>query len=484
MASQNARLRDNFPIPPELRNHIYSYLLDAKYTRVDRSRVGDRAYKFHTQILGVNRQIHDEAEEYLYKKNVFIVVSHQFSEDNFKTMISAAPCVAELHGVEFKHRLLDVHLSDLPYGHPRQFKIPKSTWLFLSTDLEDYSLFASLFLSDRFRRAPLLILRSGGELVDRFHDSQGRQRSLDHLRLEFYKHRYRKVTCELQGSLLASLRLLDCPSLLVAIRGEVLDPNLTRDLEFSMGTNLACGTAVPWHCLEVWDRIQATVGTSMVENEPTIAAHIYGEILKTVESCRRTRSWRLYDISRALFEMRLFMRYGKVCIQRTMQKSVEFAKAVSDLLELYGQAAGTHRSNPYMLHLHILAVAVAPLEPSLPPFPHLTIAECIARLSIIRHRYQLHDVKILKACADQNKIFTPDDLPAASYSFFAKTFIGKGFGKLIQKPGHIRGFLDFHLLRGLDKGKKEQINKLQAERGWSVTRFDDCGEEDSQSGAA
>lgn len=36
-------------------------MLDARHTRIKRARVGDPAYKFHTKVLGVNRQIHDEA---------------------------------------------------------------------------------------------------------------------------------------------------------------------------------------------------------------------------------------------------------------------------------------------------------------------------------------------------------------------------------------------------------------------------------------
>ena len=57
--------RENFPLPRELRDHIYSYLLDAKHARIIRANAGDRAYNFNTEILGVNRQIHSEAEEHL-----------------------------------------------------------------------------------------------------------------------------------------------------------------------------------------------------------------------------------------------------------------------------------------------------------------------------------------------------------------------------------------------------------------------------------
>jgi hypothetical protein len=61
--------RANFPLPRELRDLIYSYLLDSTHTREVRlknsqamtDRVG-KGYQFHTSILGVNHAIHDEGE--------------------------------------------------------------------------------------------------------------------------------------------------------------------------------------------------------------------------------------------------------------------------------------------------------------------------------------------------------------------------------------------------------------------------------------
>lgn len=60
--SNNAELRrPNFPLPRELRDHVYKYLLHSDYTRVVRNRSQDlpsgqpgpisrQAYKFHTNI--------------------------------------------------------------------------------------------------------------------------------------------------------------------------------------------------------------------------------------------------------------------------------------------------------------------------------------------------------------------------------------------------------------------------------------------------
>ena len=57
----------NFPLPRELRDLIYSYLLDGVHTREVRLKgskhrddCAGKAYQFHTNILAVNKAIHTE----------------------------------------------------------------------------------------------------------------------------------------------------------------------------------------------------------------------------------------------------------------------------------------------------------------------------------------------------------------------------------------------------------------------------------------
>lgn len=84
-----------FPLPRELRDKIYGYLLDGDYTLIKRTfkeedrksaarlnHTGPRAYHFHTNIMAVNRTIHEETEELLYKRNAFIVTSFQWPSLN------------------------------------------------------------------------------------------------------------------------------------------------------------------------------------------------------------------------------------------------------------------------------------------------------------------------------------------------------------------------------------------------------------------
>jgi hypothetical protein len=51
-------------------------------SNTERPEGGLVAYKFHTNILAVNRTIRSETQELLYKRNIFVVVSYQWPELN------------------------------------------------------------------------------------------------------------------------------------------------------------------------------------------------------------------------------------------------------------------------------------------------------------------------------------------------------------------------------------------------------------------
>jgi hypothetical protein len=90
-------------LPLELREMIYQYLLDARYTRLKWHTCNHPAYKFHTNILAVNHAIHAEAERYLYRVNTFVTASHISKTAN--SIISAARLWVPL--VTWKYTLVD-----------------------------------------------------------------------------------------------------------------------------------------------------------------------------------------------------------------------------------------------------------------------------------------------------------------------------------------------------------------------------------------
>lgn len=146
----------NLPIPRELRDQIYGYLLDSAYTRVTRYPDGfddtkdsftSQSYKFHTQILAVNRAIHDEAEEYLYKNNIFIVASFDWpnfiQEQQRGAVIEMmwSRFVSAKHVAKMRHHKVRIHLAkNLDKPKPANAaaagrKAQLQSYLFLAKDL-------------------------------------------------------------------------------------------------------------------------------------------------------------------------------------------------------------------------------------------------------------------------------------------------------------------------------------------------------------
>jgi len=480
--------RENFPLPRELRDHIYSYLLDSKHTKVKRAHVGDRAYKFHTNILGVNRQIHGEAEKYLYKHNIFVVISHQFSDPDIPATGFIAPFVAKLSSAEFTHRSLEVRLSEVTHVDSEQSEIPGLHWLFLSNDLDLYRRIVSMPLINRLQQAPILVLHGGGLYLDRLIEENGQQNYPDHMKIKFCRHRYSQSSRELQASLLAPLSILKRPGLLVTLSGDILDHASARDFECSMDVHAAFFSTINWHVLKAVDDIRGAADASAQAGESTVAARMYETVTKALKGILANPAWQAPDIASAVLTSLLNTLLTMSSLYMKAKDQTNFAQTVASILCLVGPSPEREEDRGPMssciFHLHMLAMTVAPFEVSLPPLPRITIAECIARLSIYESYYQAHDIAILKKCADQNKIFEPNDLPAASCSFFAMSNLMCGFGKPLSLPDHIIGFFDVLELRKIDKEQREQINKLQAERGWRITRFEDYDEADSRGGAA
>lgn len=109
-------------LPRELRNQSYGYLLDEEYAKVPRQKTDKNAYKFHTKILGVNRQCHDEAEYLLLTRNDFVDVTQTFDvgiSDLSKEIQLWAPLVSTINMGQMKHCSLSINLSYSSLGLSR-----------------------------------------------------------------------------------------------------------------------------------------------------------------------------------------------------------------------------------------------------------------------------------------------------------------------------------------------------------------------------
>ena len=324
--------------------------------------MGERTNLKHTSILGVNREIHDEAEEYLYKHNIFTVISHQFVDPEIVACASLAPSVAQLHNAEFVHRSLEVHLSEVPRMNHQQSEVPRSHWLFLSIDLDLYSLAMSLPLVYRVKHAPMLVLDGDGLYLDRLIDTDGRKNNSDRMKIKFCSHRYSRPSRELQASLLAPFCTMKRPGLLVTLSGDVLDQASARDLEISMRLNVACFSAINWHILEALGRLKAAADTLARAGELTIAEHMYKSAKEALERARHSPLWLGPEITTFVLELLFDTLLTTSSLYMKAKDQTEFARTIASILELTGVTADED-SNPVtsrIFHLHMLAVAVAP----------------------------------------------------------------------------------------------------------------------------
>lgn len=156
------------------RSRIFGYLLDTEYNRVQRKAVGNRnktktrqdglvTYKFHTSILAVSKAIHEEAEELMYKRNIFVVLSCQW------------PSPGKIFGGLLWLRLVSQNFADRMQLHSLHIhltmtsvtkqSIPVQSCIILASDLEAFSCVVRAAAETRPGRALDLEFAPGGASI-------------------------------------------------------------------------------------------------------------------------------------------------------------------------------------------------------------------------------------------------------------------------------------------------------------------------------
>ncbi|KAK4544726.1 hypothetical protein LTR36_003975 [Oleoguttula mirabilis] len=278
--------RANLPIPRELRDQVYGYLLSGEYAK------DGATYHFHTNVLAVNKQIHAEAEEYLYKHNVFVVVSYKwpFFEP---TLLSLAPIVASTHVGRMTHHSLRVHASMLQskfaklslYGtaHEQELApLPVRSLLLLAGDIEtlcnDFQLRmftfegAVVYLASALKRGLDLQVPQGGPLV---HPSAI---------LELRGTKYQTMTPALQNRLLLPFNgfIAECQK--VSVRGDIADAASVEVTKSIMRPNLVCMEAKKWALYETSIRIKADCDALVTEKRYELAFEAYDVLFQKLDT--------------------------------------------------------------------------------------------------------------------------------------------------------------------------------------------------------
>ena len=90
----------NFPLPRELRDRIYGFLLEAGTTK-----------KLHVSILRANKTIGAEATKYLYGENAFVLVDYNMPAFYVATSLVGLSNLQSMDTYPFKHQCLEVDIQ-------------------------------------------------------------------------------------------------------------------------------------------------------------------------------------------------------------------------------------------------------------------------------------------------------------------------------------------------------------------------------------
>jgi hypothetical protein len=293
----------NFPIPRELRDQIYGYLLHSDYVRVARERktapgggeepFSRQAYKFHTNILAVNKTIHDEAEEYLYKNNVFVVASAEWHEMAFwpgqwlLTRNMWTPTITEKGAAKMRHHSVRLHFTrgqtaESNYMEACGVKSPLRSCLILAKDLEALRSTVSIQILD-YEGFAVVIEDDppGGLNLIGWNDFEDKPHKPTRLQVKFFNTRYRTGDVDMQHSILNTLRKITCPAMRVSFDGILpAHTHLIQQIKDTMSPILLSRRACDWIRFESLREAKELVDASLRGGELQLAEEIYTSIMQ------------------------------------------------------------------------------------------------------------------------------------------------------------------------------------------------------------
>jgi hypothetical protein len=464
---------------------IYGHLLDGKRNQVKRAHSHSHAdrvfYKFHTSILAVNRKIHNEAEEYLYKHNEFVVVNHDPTQSPDTFMPPWTPLVAELGAGPMRHHSLEI--TFLLHHRATHSKTAAEAWLLLAQDVDIYCLVINLYMSRDIPQTPMLALHPNGSFHDYHADEDDRPLRPHYLRLDFGNNCFREATAESKSGVISRFCSMSSSSLHVDIRGHVIQTPELTNLQTAARPGLMCTSSLVSRTFRNLENLKGLADSSVHDNELELADVIYLLIWNIIR-----RGFPLQPPFDMRHPMQQLLIDTALTVAHLHLKNKDIPSFATEILRTAylrgsGKALFPDLVMSHVFHIILLSTVtseasstVAPGASST-PLLDVTIAECIARLRLPGSSdHQLHDAAILQRCPDHNKKSECKDLPLESCSAYALppncVNTRKADGG-VRTPANIDGWLDTEILRGTNKKTREEINRLEVARGWEVTRFED-----------
>jgi hypothetical protein len=497
----------NFPLPRELRDKIYGYLLDGDYTRLERQTHAeycedfqkDNAYHFYTNILGVNRIIRQEAEELLYKRNVFVVVSYQWPGIFHRTVsLFWMPMVSRKYAAKMKCHSLRIHVSPgaitlhkLTQGARKE--APLESFIILAKDLQAFCFLLQLTAASTEGPA-ISITTEPGEPAsfepENFANSKAKSMSL---KCELRDTRYRAVDAALQYSLLAPLAVIIAPSQRVVFTGKICNPKEAESLKRTMSPTMVCQTALRWAYFERLTRAKELADAALDHDKIDFVLAFYMAVealslqMISCEDSQRELAQNYPDLWNAMcvfhFELMIIIAWGKLKIGDFEGFSAYFdgcrafsEKTSQELGDLYRVPDGLL---PYFDSLYVwwyLYVLGDEVEAMDPEFRTVGFVVSKLRTTAKQHgEHQAFELSLLERLPNQQAMLTKELLPYHQCSISQLPFPRTSFYQSVpglEQRDNFKGWHDITLLRSLDVSQREILTSLQMASQIEVTDFD------------
>lgn len=491
----------NLPLPRELRDQIYGYLLDSTYTRVIRHNDNpidndayhtSQAYKFHTNILAVNHAIHDEAEEYLYKNNIFIVASFEwpkFATGQFGGMIWT-PLVNTNHVVRMRHHSLRLHFTPTWHvktsspGYHAGDKIPVESFLLLRDDFHalcntmryhvGFLPGFTIAIADNPSHRPAIM--GVGGIVPNLNKAI-RPASL---KIQFCDTQFRTMDGSMQKKMLDELSKISCASMRVTITGNlhIEGTDYIRRTQELMGPVLLSNHAAMWANYEIMVEAKYLTDGIVRLGELSRASSFYVNIYRQVDGMLEMQG----PLRQSLVNGQKLdaLRFDVLCTLGYLEIKTCGAENVVDIAALLARWARSdlwtrfsRSEEASFRHLCILCDLYLPDSKARGNVSSLSVGRAVGLLSKLQQKpHIMHDLAILEiAPKDESALkYLPVEkcgafrLPIPHFSSHQNQHLG-------GKPDHLVGRQNMEAQRLLEGSVKEEINRIQTRYGQKITEW-------------
>lgn len=475
-------------------------MLDSKYNRLQRksdediriTRYRDSglvAYKFHTAILAVNSTIRKEAEELMYKRNVFVVLSYQWPSQSlcgaFGGML-LVPVVSTKHVNRMQLHSLRIHHS---FGPSQTPNTPVKSCIMLAKDLDAFSC-ATRAATERHQGPAVKLKFLSGFLTLEFSDveyAKGAGKILFDLR----NTGYRSMDETLQHFLLEPLASMTCLGQRVVVKGAICNAHETAHLKQLMSPGLVSNEATFLSFVQTLMKLKDIANSYVGHDELDFVVIMYEFIAQRYAAAMMERhmvSWAMATCPTLLEALDMLgweTSINIACAKLRMQELDDFGSWVNAACHIFGYLRKDRLGPEWVLppgiidYHHIIGVWWTIYhgdckrdfgEPS--PWNVGQEVRAIERLNGFPHL--VHDLEILKSYPDQEATFSAEVLPLDRCSVSQLPFPAMSFYKDIESLKEytkVRGWHDIGDFKSLSDNMKAAIKGLQRQRGLQVTDF-------------